>query len=160
MDGVDAPIDLGRNRHGAIGRGQVEVLALAAAVGSAHAVVAQQAGVFIVEVGPAQVLCVARLGAPQAGEELLDALQQAQVFFVFVQCVGAGVVQRLGLEDALAQGVVGVFGGGGVWALPSTGALQAALAVVAVAVQAGGLQAACVVATNAPVRPPAAWSLK
>ncbi len=86
MDGVDAPIDLGRNRHGAAGSRQVKVLALAATIGPAHAVVAQQAGVFIVEVGPAQVFCVARLGAPQAGEELLDALEQAQVFFVFVQC--------------------------------------------------------------------------
>ena len=142
VNGVDAPINLGGNRHGPAGSRQIEVLALAAAIGPAHAVVAQQAGVFIVEVGPAQVFCVARLGAPQAGEELLDALQQAQVFFVFVQCVGAGAVQRLGLEDALAQGVVGVFGGGGFWALAGAGALQAALAVVAVAVQAVGLQAA------------------
>ena len=158
VDGVDAPIDLGGNRHGPAGRGQIEVLALAAAVGPAHAVVAQQAGVFIVEVGPAQVFCVARLGAPQAGEELLDALQQAQVFFVFVQCVGAGAVQRLGLEDALAQGVVGVFGGGGVWALAGAGALQAALAVVAVAVQAVGLAGG--VDANAPAHPPVVWNFK
>ncbi len=158
MDGVDAPIDLGGNRHGAIGRGQVEVLALASAVGAAHAVLAPQAGVFIVEVRPAQVFCVAGAGAPQAGEELLDALQQAQVFFVFVQCVGTGVVQRLGLEDALAQGVVGVFGGGGVAPLPGAGALQAALAVVAVAVQAVGWEGGA--NTSAPARLPAAWDLK
>ena len=41
-------------------------------------------------------------------------------------------VQRLGLEYALAQGVVGVFGGGGAFALAGAGALQAAFAVVAV----------------------------
>ena len=77
-------------------------------------------------------------------------MQQAGVFFFVVQeavgwcalAAGCGV-QGLGLEDALAQGVVRVAGGGGVFALPGAGALQAALAVVVVLVQAVALQIAC-----------------
>ena len=55
------------------------------------------------------MFCIAGLGAPQAGEELLDASQQAGVFFLLVTLEAAGAVERLDLEDALAQGVVGVF---------------------------------------------------
>ena len=82
VDGIQLPVDLGGDRHGAIGRGQVEVLALPAAAGAAHAVFAQQAALLVVQVGPAEVLCIARLGAPQACEEVGDALQEAWFFFV------------------------------------------------------------------------------
>ena len=73
-------------------------------------------------------------------------MQQAGVFFLVVQgavlAAGCGK-QGLGLEDALAQGVVRVAGGGGVRALACLAALQAALAVVVVLVQAVALQLAC-----------------
>ena len=146
VDGVQAVVDLCGHGDRPLGCGQIDVLALPCALCAAHAVFAQEAAVFVVQVSPAQVLCIALGGVPQAGEEVHQGLQQAGVFFLVVQgavfAAGCGE-QGLGLEDALAQGVVRVAGGGGVWALACLAALQAALAVVVVLVQAVGLQVAC-----------------
>ena len=158
VDGVEAAVDLCGHGDRPLGRGQVQELALPCAGCAAHAVFAQQAAFFVIQVSPAQVLCIALGGAPQAGEEVEQGLQQAGVGLLVVQeavswcalAAGCGV-QGFGLEDALAQGVVGVPGGGGVFALPGAGALQAALAVVVVVVQA----VACGVAACACVRPTA-----
>ncbi len=145
VDGVQAAVDVCGNRDRPLGCGQVQVLALPCALASAHAVFAQEAAFFVVHIGPAQVFGFALGGVPQLGEEVAQGLQQARVFF-FVQgtvlAAGCGV-QGLGLEDALAQGVVGVAGGGGVRALAGLAALQATLAVVVVVVQAVALQIAC-----------------
>ncbi len=149
VDGVQAVVDLCGNGNGALGCGQVQVLALPCALASAHAVFAQQAAFFVVHIGPAQVFGFALGGVPQLGEEVAQGLQQAGVFFVVQEAVGwcalaAGCgEQGFGLEDALAQGVVRVAGGGGVRALACLAALQAALAVVVVLVQAVALQIAC-----------------
>ena len=150
VDGVQAVVDLCGHGDRPLGCGQVQELALPCAGCAAHPVFAQQAAFFVVHIGPAQVFGFALGGVPQAGEEVHQGLQQAGVFFLVVQeavgwcalAAGCGV-QGLGLEDALAQGVVGVAGGGGVWALACLAALQAALAVVVVLVQAVGLQVAC-----------------
>ncbi len=149
MDGVQAAVDVCRNRDGALGCGQVQVLALPCALASAHAVFAQEAAVFVVYIGPAQVFGFALGGVPQLGEEVAQGLQQAggfRVCFLVVQgtvlAAGCGK-QGFGLEHALAQGVVRVAGGGGVRALACLAALQAALAVVVVVVQAVALQIAC-----------------
>ncbi len=109
----------------------------AGAVAAARAVFAQQAAVFCVYVAVAQLLGIAGAGAPEFAEEAEDLLDEAgwlalrlivvgqQVVEVFAGFVaGAGVaVQRLGLEHALAQAIVGVLGGGGVLALAGAGAL-------------------------------------
>ena len=159
VDGVGLPFDDGRDRHGAAGGGQVQVLAGAAAGAAAGAVFTQQAAVFGVHVAPAQFLGVAGAGAPQLVPEVQEFLDQAEGFlFAFFSVVGQQVVQvfvaaaalcaaeqGLGLEHALAQGVVGVFGGGGVWPLAGGGAVQAAFAVVVVAGQAVAEQVACAV---------------
>ena len=159
VDGVGLALDHCRDRHGAAGGGQVQVLAGAAAGAAAGAVFAQQAAVFGVHVAPAQFLGVAGAGAPQLAPEVQDLLDQAGGFlFAFFTVVGQQVVQVLagawggcaaeqgfGLEHALAQGVVGVFGGGGVWPLAGGGAVQAAFAVVVVAGQAVTEQVACAV---------------
>ena len=109
--------------------------------GAARAVFSQQAAVFYVDVAVAvavaQLFCVAGAGAPEFAEEVEDLLDEAgwlglrfvvvgqQVVEVFVAAAaGRGAaVQRLGLEQALAQAVVGVFGSGGVFALAGAGAL-------------------------------------
>lgn len=105
--------------------------------GAARAVFSQQAAVFYVDVAVAQLFCVAGAGAPEFAEEVEDLLDEAgglclrfivvgqQVVEVFVAAAaGRGTaVQRLGLEHALAQAVVGVLGGGGVFALAGAGAL-------------------------------------
>ena len=107
--------------------------------GAARAVFSQQAAVFYVDVAVAvaQLFCVAGARAPEFAEEAEDLLNEAgwfclrlfvvgqQVVEVFVAAAaGRGAaVQRLGLEHALAQAVVGVFGGGGVFALAGAGAL-------------------------------------
>ncbi len=148
VDGVQAAVDVCGNRDRPLGCGQVQVLALPCALASAHAVFAQEAAFFVVHIGPAQVFGFALGGVPQLGEEVAQGLQQAGGFrvFFFVQgtvlAAGCGV-QGLGLEDALAQGVVGIAGGGGVRALAGLAALQATLAVVVVVVQAVALQIAC-----------------
>ena len=64
VDGVQAVVDLCGNRDGALGCGQIDVLALPCALCSAHAVFAQQAAIFVVHIGPAQVFCIALGGAP------------------------------------------------------------------------------------------------
>ncbi len=150
VDGVQAAVDVCGNRDRPLGCGQVQVLALPCALASAHAVFAQEAAFFVVHIGPAQVFGFALGGVPEAGEEVAQGLQQARVFFLVVQgavglfAVAAGCgKQGLGLEHALAQGIVGVAGGGGVRALACLAALQATLAVVVVVVQAVGLQIAC-----------------
>ena len=146
MDGVQAVVDLCGHGDRPLGRGQIDVLALPSALASAHAVFTQEAAFFVVHIGPAQVFGFALGGVPQAGEEVHQGLQQAGVFFLVVQgavlAAGCGV-QGLGLEHALAQGVVGVAGGGGVRTLAGLAALQATLAVVVVVVQAVALQIAC-----------------
>ncbi len=146
VDGIQAVVDLCGHGDRPLGCGQVQVLALPCALCAAHAVFAQQAAFFVVHIGPAQVFGFALGGVPEAGEEVAQGLQQAGVFFLVVQgavlAAGCGV-QGFGLEHALAQGVVGVAGGGGVRALACLAALQAALAVVVVVVQAVGLQIAC-----------------
>ncbi len=110
----------------------------ATAIAAARAVFAQQAAVFCVDVAKAQFLGVAGAGAPEFAEEVEDLLDEAgrlalrfvvvgqQVVEVFaggVAGAGAAGVQRLGLEHALAQAVVGVLGGGGVFAPAGAGAL-------------------------------------
>ena len=161
VDGVGLPFDDGRYRHGAAGGGQVDVLAGAAAGTAAGAVFAQQAAVLGVHVAPAQFLGVAGAGAPELAPEVEDLLDEAGGFlfaFFFFIVVGQQVVQvlagawggcaaeqGLGLEHALAQGVVGVFSGGGVGSPAGGGAVQAAFAVVVVAGQAVTEQVACAV---------------
>ena len=137
VDGVGLAFDDGRDRHGAAGGGQVQVLAGAATGAAAGAVFAQQAAVFGVHVAPAQFFGIAGAGAPQLAPEVQELLDQAEGFlFAFFPVVGQQVVQvfvaaaalcaaeqGLSLEHALAQAVVGVFGGGGVFALAGAGAL-------------------------------------
>ena len=130
VHGISGAFDDGRNRHGAAGGGQVDVLAGATAGAAAGAVFAQQAAVFGVHITPAQFLGVAGAGALQLAPEVQELLDQAGGFlFAFFSVVGQQVVQVLAgawggcaaeqgfcLENALAQGVVGVFGGGGICA--------------------------------------------
>ena len=64
VDGVQAAVDVCGHGDGALGCGQVQVLALPCALCAAHAVFAQQAAFFVVQVGPAQVFCIALGGVP------------------------------------------------------------------------------------------------
>ena len=159
VDGEGPSLDHCRDRHGAAGGGQVDVLRIACALAAAGAVFAQQAAVFRVHVGVAQLLGIAGGGAPQLGPKVPQLLKESWLLLAFFfAVVGQQVVQVLagawggcaaeqgfGLEHALAQGVVGVFGGGGVWPLAGGGAVQAAFAVVVVAGQAVAEQVACAV---------------
>ncbi len=64
VDGVQAAVDLCGHGDGALGCGQIDVLALPCALCSAHAVFAQQAAFFVVHIGPAQVFGFALGGVP------------------------------------------------------------------------------------------------
>ena len=140
VHGVGRSLDHCRDRHGAADGGQVDVLGCACTVAAAGAVFTQQAAVFCVHVAVAQLLGVAGARAPEFAEEAEDLLDEAgrlalrfivvgqqivQVLAGFVAGAAAlgAAVQRLGLEHALAQAVVGVFGGGCVFALAGAGAL-------------------------------------
>ena len=59
VHGIGGAFEDGRNRHGAAGGGQVDVLGAAGAIAAARAVFGQQSAVFCVDVAVAQ-LCVRR----------------------------------------------------------------------------------------------------
>ncbi len=113
VHGVVLAAGVGGYRHGACGRGQVDVVGAAGAVGPACAQLVQQAAVFIVVVLKAQFVCGAgRCGAgvaaPQVAKEGHQAGHEAGVGLI---AHGRGEL-GLGFEQALAQGVVHVAGGG------------------------------------------------
>ena len=83
--------------------------------------------------------------APTVSRKSSTAIGQQGVQVLASAWGGCAAEQGFGLEHPLAQGVVGVFGGGGVWPLAGGGAVQAAFAVVVAAGQAVTEQVACAV---------------
>jgi len=106
--GLDGRVVLHRGHgHRPGGRGQPDVLTRARAQGAARAVLTHERAVLVVDIGVAQALGLAGGGAgggagPQAGEERHEAGARLR---------GGRRIDGLGLEDALAQRVVGVAGG-------------------------------------------------
>ena len=116
VHGVGLAVDHCRNGHGAIGRGQPQVLRAARGGGAAFTVFGQQAAVFCVHIGPAQFLGIAGGGAPEfAEEEVEQLLDEAGLFALgvlsVIAIIGQQVVQVLG-AGGLACGAVASSGSG------------------------------------------------
>ena len=107
VHGVGLAVDHSRNGHGPIGRGQPQVLRAARGGGAAFTVFGQQAAVFCVHIGPAQLLGIAGGGAPEFAEEEVEQLLDKAGLFALGGLVAVSVVAVIG------QQVVQVLGAGG-----------------------------------------------
>ena len=107
VHGIGLAVDHCRNGHGAIGRGQPQVLRAARGGGAAFTVFGQQAAVFCVHIGPAQFLGIAGGGAPEFAEEEVEQLLDKAGLFAL------GGLVAISLIAVIGQQVVQVLGAGG-----------------------------------------------
>ena len=107
VHGIGLAVDHCRNGHGAIGRGQPQVLRAARGGGAAFTVFGQQAAVFCVHIGPAQLLGIAGGGAPEFAEEEVEQLLDKAGLFALGSLVAVSLIAIIG------QQVVQVLGAGG-----------------------------------------------